>query len=175
MFNQLTSKFEEVQMNLTRSNIAALMEQNNEAPEPTTPIRDEACSPIARPFQSVVNQAESSAKEASRLSMSPQSTAGRQSERADSETLQQLHKDLREIKEKLVSAHKVINEQDSLIHAALLGKLPGLSEATEALDFTDSQDCDVTFDECTAAQDVAALPSEDHVFHIRDFLSPGNC
>lgn len=173
MFNQLTSKFEEVQRNLTMSNIAALMGQNSETSEPATPIREDVCSPLARPYQSVVKQALSSAKEANRLSLSPPRTVGRQADVADLETLRQLQKNLCEVTEKLACAQKVINEQDSLIHAALLGKLPGLPEATESLDFADSEDCDVTIDDGAAATDIAALHSEDHVFHIRDFLSPG--
>jgi hypothetical protein len=184
MFNSLTTSFEQVQHKMAMDNIAAMMGAqgfNSPGPEASpaaaaTPAREEAVSPAATPIQHLARVAASCAREASRLSLSPAPRGAAPAEAVDGlEQMQEMQQRLDEISKKLSNAQAVMAEQDSLIHAALIGKLPGLPEASEVLDISDNE-MDNTFDEDTNNCDflLQEVPSDDTVFHVRDFLSPAS-
>lgn len=117
MLNTLTVNFEEVQRKLTMNHISEIMNQSVDSPVPVvaTPSKDYSCSPLARPFQSVVKQVSSTAEEAIRLSISPPRCAVKDGD--ESEIIMNLQTSLSELKAKLMASQAVIAEQGTLIHA----------------------------------------------------------
>ena len=115
MVNSLTTSFEDIQQKLILSNMT-LMAGSSPAIE-ATPVKEDVCSPISRPCQSLAKQAKSTVK-ATRLSMSPPRTVSRTTDE-NSENAR-LQSELDEAFAKLKKAESLISEQESLIHAGIV-------------------------------------------------------